>query len=167
KIKTKKGFKKGARPEVAQQAIWYEKNKFFSQSKINPADKTLNVIMKSPENKWNGEKSFSFPKGNVFCYFSQLPECVKLHGFLSMKEKKPYRLHVVWDSYPYHQEMYSNVSETPFESATWAFDKKTNDGYRFGLLLNGQLVIYEFDADFEFKNMFWVVQGISLSKQKD
>ena len=166
-LKTKRGARRVARPEVAQHAIWYEKKKFFSQSKVNVEKKTLDIVMKSPEERWNGKKSFPFPKGQIFCFFSQLPECARANGLLSTEANKPYQLKVIWDSFPYHQEMYEKISAGPFESATWAFDKEEKDGFRFGLLMSGQLVIYEFDRQLNFKSMFWVAQGISLIREKD
>lgn len=166
KIRTGDGVQPSLRPDVAQHTIWYEKKRFFSQLKLNKATKSLDVVMESPEEEWNGARSFPFPKGRVFCFFSQIPECVKAHGLLDNLEK-PSAIQVIWDNFPYHLEMYEKVSGDPFEKGIWAFDKNTSDGHRYGLVLGGQLILFEFDPDKNFKNMFWVVQGISLSKEKE
>lgn len=165
-IKTKKGRLKSARPSVSQHTIWYDKKRFFSQLKVNPKKRSLDILMESPEPKWDGSERRAFPKGHVFCFFSQLPECAKIHGLLENIEK-PAVVQVIWDNYPYHTEMYEKVSEDAFEKGIWAFDRNTKQGYRFGLVLGGQLVLYEFDADKNFQNMFWVAQGISLTRNKD
>ena len=166
KVKTKAGQRPGLRPEVAQHTIWYEKNKFFSQLKVNPGKRALDAVMESPEAKWQGERSFPIPKGSVFCFFSQIPECAKVHGLLG-EDSRAKQIQIIWDNYPYHQEMYEGVSGDPFERAVWAFDKKSSGQSRYGLLVGTQLILYEFDAEENFKNMFWVSQGISFTSNKE
>lgn len=161
-VKTSNGIVGALRPNITQHTIWYEKQKFFTQLKLNPKNKTLEITTDSPEAKWSGTKTYPVPKGSVYCFFSQIPECVKFYGLISNR-KKPVTIQVIWDNYPYHQEMYDNVSADPFEKGLWAFDKATKTGTRFGLLLGNQVVLYEFDRDSNFLNMYWVAQGISIT----
>lgn len=153
------------RPSVVQHAIWYEKEKFFTQLKLNAPKKSLEALMQSPEPKWNGKKVFPLSSSRIFCFFSQLPECVKAHGLLDKKER-PQKIHLIWDNYPYHQEMYDKIGEEPVVLGVWAFDKATKDGQRFGFVVEGQLILYEFDPSGNFKSMFWVAQGITLNKKE-
>ncbi|MCO4754296.1 MAG: hypothetical protein KC478_07425 [Bacteriovoracaceae bacterium] len=165
-IKTKKGTMPSMRPSVSQHSIWFEGEKFFSQLKLNTKKRSLDVVMKSPESQWNGKKSYSFPKGTIFCFFTQIPECVRYHGLLEEKSR-PHQIQVIWDSFPYHTEVYEKVSSDPFEQGVWAFDKVDDNKLRYGLVIGGQLIIYEFNTQERFENMYWVVQGISLQRSEE
>lgn len=153
-------------PETSQHTVWLEGKRYFSQTRTKAESKMLEVITESPEEKQQNSKNYAYPKSNVFCYFSQIPECVKLLGFLSDKSRS-FKLFVLWDTFPYHLEMYENVSPTPFSAGVWAFDEENRSGYRYGLVVDEQLIIYEFDNDLNFKNMFWVAQGISINREEE
>ena len=132
-VKSKSGKVPGLRPEISQHTIWFEGQKYFSQLKINLKDKSFNVSMESPDDKWNGQTKLKFPK----------------------------------DNFPYHNEIYDNLSTDGFEKSVWAFDGHEDGLARFGLLIGQQLVLYEFDSEENFVNMYWVLQGISMQKSEE
>lgn len=151
------------RPVVAQHTIWLEKQKYFSQLKVSPKTRSLEVISKSPEKKWNGKKSIKFPKGNIFCFFSQIPECVKFHGLLT-NSTKPKEFYIIWDSYPYHQETFENVDDSAFQMVRFQYNGEENGFKIYSLSLGNQIIFYHFNYDNEFERMYWIAQGISLAK---
>lgn len=165
-VKTPNGVVPGMRPEVSQHSIWFESEKYFSQLKLSLKEKAFNVTMKSPEEKWSGETTIKFPAGKIFCFFSQIPECAKRYGLLD-ERSRPVQIQVIWDNYPYHNEIYDNLSKDGFEKSTWAFDSNEDGLDRFGLLIGQQLVLYEFDSEDNFVNMYWVLQGISMQKSEE
>ncbi|MBI99931.1 MAG: hypothetical protein CME67_01775 [Halobacteriovoraceae bacterium] len=165
-VKSNSGKVPGLRPEISQHTIWFEGQKYFSQLKINLKDKSFNVSMESPDDKWNGQTKLKFPKGQIFCFFSQIPECAKRYGLLNERQR-PIQIQVIWDNFPYHNEIYDNLSTDGFEKSVWAFDGHEDRLARFGLLIGQQLVLYEFDSEENFVNMYWVLQGISMQKSEE
>lgn len=149
------------RPEVAQHTIWFEKQKFFSQLKVDPKKRKLVVTMVSPEKEWNGVKEYNFPKGNIFCFFTQLPDCLKIHGLLKIGKKKV-PIVVIWDSFPYHVEQFRDVSEGPFQTAQVYIERVGKGGTQVGVGFGNQIILYDFNSDELFNKMFWIAQGITM-----
>lgn len=150
------------RPEISQHRVWLEKKKYFSQLKISVKKKKLNALLRSPEAKWNGEKSFDFPKSFRFCFFSQMAECLKLQDLLPAQEGHQRLFYMIWDSYPYHQEQYSQVLEGPFNKAAIQLKKVGKNELQFEVNIGNQVLFYHYDKDYNFTKLFWVAQGLSL-----
>ena len=164
-VKTGKGRVTAIRPSLAQHTVWLEGKKYFSQLKLISATKQLNVIMQSPEVKWNGQKNLSLPKGSIFCFYSQLPECLYLSGLLNkVNAQKNARTNfiVVWDSYPYHQEHFNGLSDSPFASARVVLEKRGKNSTQYNVELADQVLGMHFRNNGEFLRMFWTTQGISI-----
>jgi hypothetical protein len=150
------------RPQISQHEIWYEKERYFSQLKTNVKTKSLDVIMKSPEEKWQGESSLPYPAGRIFCFFTQIPECAKFYGMLNPESEVGFKIVVIWDNYPYHNESYLKLSSSPFQTAAFSFDGEHEGGLRYKLELSNQIIFYEFDVNRQFDKMYWIAQGITL-----
>lgn len=153
------------RPEISQHTIWYEKEKYFSQLKTNVRNKSLDVIMESPEEKWQGSKSFDYPQARNFCFFSQIPECVKFYGMLSDDPNKGFNIVVIWDNFPYQVEAYNNIGKAPFQSANFIYESEYKGSLRYKLELSNQIIFYEFDVNREFDKMYWIAQGMTLVRR--
>ena len=165
-VKSKSGRRPALRPTASEHVIWFDKKRYFTSMKVDTKNKSLKVMMESPDKEWTGSKSFPFPKGAAFCFFSQLPECVQAHGYLEEK-KSPREIQVIWDSYPYHSELYNGISNRPFVKGVWAYDKVVDGNIRFGLLVEGQLILYDFNEAQELRNVYWVAQGYSLTVKEE
>lgn len=154
------------RPKISQYSIWFEGKKYFSQMKTNFKDRKLEIILKSPEEKWNGKKSVPFPRGDsVFCFFSQLTECIGATKYFSQAVKKEGSIsfYIIWDGYPYIQEQFEKVATNVFSLATFQYDGKP-DGkmHRFSLSVDGQSIFYLMDDKFSLSQISWVSQGILM-----
>lgn len=165
-VRAKVGSRPALRPNASEHVIWFDKKRYFTSMKVDTKSKSLNARMESPEKDWTGNKSFPFPKGAAFCFFSQVPECVKAHGYLEARDA-PREIQIIWDSYPYHAELYNGISSGPFTKGIWAYDKKMDGNFRFGLLVEGQLILYDFDKSFMLRNVYWVAQGYSLTVKEE
>lgn len=165
-VKSKNGRRPALRPTASEHVIWFDKKRYFTSMSVDTKNKSLEVRMESPDKEWTGSKSFSFPKGSAFCFFSQIPECVQAHGYLR-ERKSPKEIQVVWDSYPYHSELYNGISKGPFVKGVWAYDKVVDGNTRFGLLIEGQLILYDFNETQELRNVYWVAQGYSLTIKEE
>lgn len=151
------------RPVIAQHSIWFEKQKYFSQLRVIPKSRSLEITLRSPEKKWNGQKTVLFPKGKIFCFFTQIPECVKFHGLLT-KSTAPIEFYIIWDNYPYHQETFEGVADNPFQNVMFQYSGEEKGLKIYTLNLGNQIIFYHFNYDNEFERMYWIAQGISLAK---
>lgn len=163
-------FKKNTRllrPEKSQYKVWFGKKLYMSETSVDKEKKSLRIKMKSPESQWNGEKIIPFPGGNgMFCYFSQLVDCIKYTGFIDKAKKVKggrLQLHVIWDGYPYFQEQYDGLENSPFSSAIFEYDGQTDSkDFRFSLTVSGNVIFYLFNDKIEYAKVFWPSQGYSL-----
>ncbi len=156
------------RPYASQYSIWFDGKEYFTQLKLNKKKKSLDVILKSPEKKWNGKRSVKFPNGTHFCFFSQIPECMKATPFFkkSIEEKTGHlKFYIVWDSFPYYEELYGNLRATLFTEADFTYDGENEGDYRYKLVAKGQVIFYQFDRDLKFDKLLWVAQGLRAIKK--
>lgn len=161
------------RPKISQYTVWFDGKKYFSELKMNPVKKTLDVKMVSPESQWNGERQIKLPNTKaLYCFFSQVVECAKTIGFLSQsikKESGSMNFFVVWEGYPYLNETFSDFPSELISKAQIEYDGKTKEEEtRFNLRVAGQSIFFVLDKHEQMKKMFWVSQGISMvSKGKN
>jgi hypothetical protein len=155
------------RPKLSQYTVWFEGKKYFSELKMNPAKEAIEVKMVSPEENLNGTKIIKLPSTKVqYCFFSQVMECARAMGFIgkaNSKEGGQMNFYVVWEGYPYINEVYSGVPVELFSKAQLEYDGKTKDNeIRYNLKVAGQSIFFIVDDEFKMKKMFWVSQGISM-----
>ncbi|MCF8059143.1 MAG: hypothetical protein K9K67_07590 [Bacteriovoracaceae bacterium] len=155
------------RPEKSQYKVWFDGQLYQTETSLDRNSKSLVIEMKSPEKQWNGKKSFPFPGGNgVFCYFTQLVECIKYTGFIEKAIKSKagkMNFHIIWDGYPYIQEQYLNLENDPFAAAVLEYDGQTNEkDFRFSLSISGSVIFYLFNESYDYAKIFWPAQGYSL-----
>ncbi len=159
-VKTKSGRGVAIRPELSQHTVWLEGKQYFSQLKLIPSRRSIEVLMQSPEAKWQGKKEFKVPKGQIFCFYSQLPECLVASRLLekaASNSSRP-RFIIIWDSFPYHQEHFSGMKATPFSNAS--VSRETGSSYL--IEFNGQSISIHFSKDIIFAKLLWTSQGISI-----
>ena len=163
-VKVKNGRATAVRPELAQHTVWLEGKRYFTQLKLNTKRRILEVVLESPEERWQGRKEVKIPSGRIFCFYSQLPECLVMSGLLTGAEQSRRRLGfiMVWDSWPYHREHFNGLKDSPFANATVSFggEKKKELGYNIDVA--GQVISMQFTKAQSFVRMFWATQGISL-----
>lgn len=165
-----KGKKIALRPEEAQYAVWFEGKKYTSTLKLAPKKKAFELRTTGPGTKDNKTEILQFPKNqNIYCFFTQLTECLNFHGFISKaikEESGSVRLNLIWNGYPYFQEAYNDLPMELFSVAKFVFDGKTNaDEFRFNLIVGNQTIFFILSAKSELKKMFWVAQGVSMVRK--
>ncbi|MBT6324592.1 MAG: hypothetical protein HOJ35_01370 [Bdellovibrionales bacterium] len=159
------------RPEISQYTAWYDQNKYFSEIKLNPKLKNIQIKMISPEKKWNGVQQVKFPiKGNgLYCFFSQLIECAKYTGFLSKAldaKAGQMNFYLLWDGFPYINNQFEGLEEKLFVNAKLVYDGETDKELkRFSLIFGSQSIVYLLDDNLSMSEMYWVSQGLSVRQQ--
>lgn len=155
------------RPKWSQYSVWFEGKKYFSEMKINPVKKAIDLKLVSPEAKWSGDSQVKLPSTKaMYCFFSQVIECAKASGFISMANKQQtgsMNFYIIWEGYPYLNETYTDFPNEMISKAVLDYDEKTKEGEpRFNLKVVGQSIFYVLDEREQLKKMFWVSQGISM-----
>ncbi len=158
---SKSRFDNALLPEISQFKVWFKKEEYFSQLKINKNDRTLTVIAKSPEKKYNFTNKYKLPKARYFCFFSQIPECIKLQGLLVEAAKRNVEIFVIWDNFPYYNEQYEGLPKEPYTKAVLSVSSHNKNEVRYDLDLGNQIIFYHFNKELKFIKMIWVSQGIS------
>jgi len=156
------------RPEISQHEIWLNGQKFFSQLKLNPKKRSMDITLRSNIEKWNGSKSVPFPPGQFFCFYSQIPECLiyfKLVAHASISKKGAMSFTIIWDNYPYHSESFTGIGETLFSKAIVSYAGLNDNKYKFAIEFGQQTFFVQYDKNYEYDSMFWVSQGLSIKKR--
>ncbi len=163
-VKSQEGRVNAVRPELSQHTVWLDGKKYFSQLKLNPKKRVVEAIMDSPDAKWQGKRDIKLPQGRIFCFYSQLPECLLLSDLLASADggRRRASFILVWDSWPYHQEHFNGLKASPFASATLSSEGKKKSEKRYNVEVAGQTLSLHFTTENKFVRMFWTSQGISL-----
>jgi hypothetical protein len=164
-IKNKHGRLLTLRPEASDFIIWLDGKKYISRMRINSSTKSLKINLESPDPKWQGTMDVPFPKGNYFCFYNQLPECLYHTHLLksALTHDKDFEFYVIWDSYPYVQDLFSKVGSKLFAAASVKFDGEINGLFRYIVEVEGQTILYQFTKSFELIKMAWISQGITVA----
>ena len=90
-----------------------------------------------------------------------------MQNILLKARKDKVLLYIIWDGYPFNSEQYEGVEDVLISQASFYYSQKQRDSLRFELDIGNQIIFYHFDKNLQFEKMFWVSQGISLTKIKD
>lgn len=164
-IRNKKSRLVTVRPVASEFTVWLEGKRYFSQMKIDEKSKSMKVHLESPEKKWTGVKEFKFPNGKYFCFFNQLPECL-FNNYLLVKGSKYPNLKldffIIWDNYPFIQDLLTRVGGNLFSPASIKFEGEYRGQLRYSVEVDGQTIIYHFSKNYDFKSLAWITQGITI-----
>jgi hypothetical protein len=154
-----------SRPIASDFEVWLEGKKYFSKIRMLEKEKKLLVELDSPEAKWKGTSTYLFPKKKYFCFFSQIPDCLN-HSFLLKraldKKDKGFSFVIVWDNYPYVQDQFTGVAQTPFSSAILKFEGSEKKKLKYIVEVDGQTVLYHFSPSFDLMRILWIAQGLTV-----
>jgi hypothetical protein len=69
---------------------------------------------------------------------------------------------IVWDNYPYVQEQFNGVGQTPFSSAILKFEGSEKKYLKYIVEVDGQTVVYHFSPSFDLIRILWIAQGLTV-----
>ncbi|MES2528188.1 MAG: hypothetical protein V4598_13940 [Bdellovibrionota bacterium] len=164
-VKDKNGRALVVRPLASEFTVWLEGKKYTSRMQLDTARKAMRVTLDSPEPKWKGQTSVPFPSGKLFCFFSQIPDCLYHNQVLEKSlahKSQTYDFYVVWDNYPYVQEQLTNVGKNLFSHASIKYDGEPKGRIRYILDVEDQVLLYQFSKSFELTGYSWISQGINM-----
>ncbi len=157
-------------PERSQFQVWYDGKRYFSDIKIDIEHNKVEVSLKSPEKRWRGRREVALPgKGGIYCFYSQLIECIRVTGFIDKAIKKgmgEMNFYLIMDGYPYWHHHLSNLKSEVISVAKFSLDgTNRRDETSFNLEFGGQVIFFHVDKNRSLIKMFWVAQGISIVKE--
>jgi len=157
------------RPLQSQYNVWFNGKKFSSEMKIDAKKKAVILKINDPEKKSENTQTIIFPRTKLHtCFFSQILECMKVTGYVDRSLKinqAAMKLQIIWDGYPFFNETLSDFPVELFSTASFSFDGKlADDQLRFNLETSGQSIFYIMNRKLELLKVFWVTQGISMSR---
>lgn len=162
-IKTSTGRINTFRPMASDYEVWLDGKLQKSSLRLDVKKKSMRAIVDNGSGK-RREEIFKFPKHQQFCFYNQIAECLAyndiLRGVISSSKGKEF--FVVWDTWPYHQDMLSGVDEKLFTIAQARYEGKDKEGHRVVIDLAGQMILYHFSDNYELVKMAWISQGITL-----
>jgi transposase len=148
-------------PDISQFKVWFDKKEHFSQIKLDRKTKSLEILAKAPVEKWNFQKKIKLPSGRYYCFFSQLPECLKEQKLLEKAVDEKVAIFIIWDNYPFHNEIYKGLSSDPYTRAFLSLAGHDKNTVKYALDVGNQSFFIHYDKDIEFKAYYWISQGIS------
>lgn len=129
----------------------------------------ISINMNTPEEHWNGHKTFSIPKNSgAICFYATVIECGIISTFIAKaidNNGGEMSFMLVWEGYPFFQEQFLNVPSVPITDATLTFDGKNQNLYRFILTVAGQSQFYMVNKDGTVENHIWSSQAYSRMKR--
>jgi hypothetical protein len=164
-IKGRKGRLLTLRPLAAEFTVWLEGKRYASTMKLNEKSRSMVLNLDSPEERWKGTQSIVFPRSQYFCFLSQIPECLYRTHLLELAksdQQKKHQLFVVWESYPYTQEILQGVGQSLFSAATLKYDGVIKSHHRYSLEVDGQIILYDFSNSYDLVRIVWIAQGITV-----
>ncbi len=169
-VKDGKGRALIVRPLASEFTVWLEGKKYSSKMHLDTARKSMRLTLDSPDPRWKGQSFIPFPQGKQFCFFTQIPDCLYHNQILSKSlghKKQSFDFYVVWDNYPFVQDQLNNVGKNLFSHASVRYDGEPKGRIRYIIDVEDQVIIYQFNKNFELTGYSWISQGINMVKPGD
>ncbi len=154
------------RPQASEYTVWIEGKRYVSRMRLDTGKRTMRLTLESPESKWQGTSDIPVPKAKYLCFFGQLSECLARSNLLEnarMFEGRRFDFVLVWDSFPYIQDLLTKTGQKLFARATIKFDGDINGLFRYIVEVEDQVISYQFTKSFELVKVAWVSQGITIA----
>lgn len=157
-------------PHKSESIYVLDGKKYKSVLEFDYKKNIISIDMNTPEEHWNGHKTFSIPKNSgAICFYATVIECGVISTFIAKAIENnggEMSFMLVWEGYPFFQEQFLNIPSVPITDATLSFDGKNNNLYRFILTAAGQSQFYMVKDDGSIENHIWSSQAYSRMKRE-
>lgn len=139
-------------------------------SSMTMSAKTLNVSLRSPDAKWNGERTFKVPRSTInFCFFYMILDCAQVTGFLDLASSKGFGsmpVTIVLETYPFFSDQFLNISEEPFQRGELIYDGRNKAGeHRLSFNISNQVIFFFLDEKFNLLRTDWIAQQFKQARR--
>jgi len=156
-------------PKASQRIFWFDKKKYFTESKFSFLKKEAKFSWKSPIEREKSVRTVELDDSKkLYCFLGQLIDCIKETGFFKkskMKRSGTMYFSLVFDGYPFFNEQYGLLKNSPIVESDFSFEKDLSKGTsRYSLSFLDQTITYIVDRGGNLIDKFWISHGLSLKK---
>lgn len=162
------------RPKRSQTTMWMDNQKFFSDKIIDPQKRSVTINNDFPEafaDSFKAKEEVILPiNSGLFCFFSQIHECIKATKFYELAIQKEFgemNFVIIFDGYPFWTNLYEGIKNKLYASAKCSYEEKDKSGdYKFSVFFDDQMLTYVLDQQLNLKSYYWMRQGIKMILEK-
>jgi len=154
------------KPVLSQYKAWFDGVEYTNQFKISYKTREVEILVDSKDKKYPPRQKFSLPPDNKkICFFSMIPECIKLWGIpakiLHSKNFETW-FYVIMDAYPFIELQYSDIPNKWITEATLVYEGIQDKEHQFTMEMHEQAISLKFNESWIFIALYWVSQGLSM-----
>ncbi len=153
-------------PLLSQYTAWFDGMEYSNQFKVSYAKREVEILVVSKDKKFPAREKFSLPPENKkICFFSMIPECMKLWGIpAKVQSSKNFEtwFYVVMDAYPFIELQYKDIPNKWITEATLVYDGMQDKEHQFTMELHEQVISLKFNEGWSFIALYWVSQGLTM-----
>lgn len=153
------------RPEYSFLEVWIDKQKHITKMTLNKKTKSFDVVVQNEI----GVREFSQPfpsEEGVFCFYSQIVDCLRVTGFFDKVKKHnagAAKVNVIWEGAFLYYSLYEFYPQELFTPAEFIFDGEDEKSLlKFSLKFKDQSIYYLLDQQYYFHSLFWITQNMSI-----
>lgn len=153
-------------PVLSQYKAWFDGVEYSNQFKISYSKRDVEVLVMTKDSKYPPREKFSLPPENKkICFFSMIPECIKLWGIhkktASTKNYETW-FYVIMDAYPFIELQYNDIPNKWIIEATLVYDGMQDKEHQFTMELHEQVISLKYNENWDFIALYWVSQGLTM-----
>jgi hypothetical protein len=145
------------RPRLGEYIVYLDGRKEFT--KMNVSKNKLRLVSSSGE-----DREIDLPENTYF--YSSIP--VAFGPFMAKsirKRKGETSFKMIWEGYPFYQEIYLGIEDEVIVDANLLFSGKVDELYRFTLETPSQTIFYLVDSSGDLVKQLWVAQGLAVERK--
>lgn len=156
------------RPYATFSEMWLNGEKYSSQMRLDYKEHKLEIYYQDQGKKHSTNVIIPTISSGLYCFFSQLTECLKVSGFFRISQELKVgsvNLVILWDGYPYFQKRMNGLQDAPIARGKFSYDGEDPSGnIKYVLDVDNQSIFYQVDNNGNFQKKYWVSQGITQEK---
>jgi hypothetical protein len=161
------------RPKISQYSQNRDGVESVSQILLDYEKKKIKFSHRDGKTKKTEKQSFDMmanaKSNSIFCFYSQIEECIKVTGFLNLtREKKAgaMNFNMIFDADPFLADLSKEKVNTISYSASFEYEKQDDDGgARYVMKFGDYEIDYKFDKDNQMVKKNWIAQGLSIEEK--
>lgn len=156
------------RPVRSIYEVWFDKKRYLSDLQLNVKKKSVDVWVLKPGEKAKLEQRMLLQgKNRLYCFYSQLIDCIRVTGFLDEVVSKGLgeaKVSVIWDGYPFFQEQYPGAPKEVVTDGIVVYEGPEENSNETKIVFNydGDGIIYFLDENLQYKRQYWISHGLSI-----
>ena len=153
-------------PDQSESVAWFDGKKHKTTIKASKDNRILKVQYFDGTTNTVLNRSIEVNTKNVYCFYSQLIECISKTNFLNLSRKKKVgvmNFYIVWDSFPFFNELFLYSKNEIASRAQFGYVEEKNGEVKYQLNVDDHMMTY-FIQDNQLRKFYWSAHGIGQEK---